>query len=769
MQEKDEQSSAAKQYKWVGKRPVRPDGVDKVTGRARFGADYNLSGQLWGKALHSPHPHARIIGIDTSRAEALPGVKAVVTAADFPDLPSKATAIGDMVVNLYYFSRNIMAREKVLYEGHPVAAVAATEKSIATAALKLIEVEYEILPHVLDPIDALKPDAPLLHDNLRTMGVKPRPTEPSNMALRLENSRGDMEKGFAEADIIVERELRTKPVHQGYIEPHACVANVQEDGKAELWTTTQGQWVARAYCAHVLGWDISQLRVIPTEIGGGFGGKIPVYEEPVALKLSQKARRPVKMVMNRDEVFRTTGPTSGSVNRIKIGAKNDGTLVAANAEFIFQAGAFPGSPVMNAVTISFAHYTIENQRVVGMDVVSNRPSVSPYRAPGGPIACYAVESVITEVAQKLGMDEIELRLKNGVKEGDTALHGLHYGPIGYLETLEAIKKSDHWNSPIGPNQGRGLATAFWKCLGGQTSVSAALNEDGTLSVNAGTPDIGGVRASLALMAAESMGIDYEKVNPMIGDTGQLGFNFVTAGSRTAYANGVATFKATQSIIKDVCQRAAKIWDIPEDAVIYEDGYVRPASSNAGDQEPMSLADIAGRFASTGGPITSATTTDGAGYGPTFGAHLVDVEVDSETGRVSIVRYTTFADAGTAVHPDYVEGQMQGGATQGIGWALNEEYVYGDDGRMQNPGFLDYRVPVASDLPMIETEIVEVPNPLHPFGVRGVGEISIVPSVGAVANAVRDATGLWFDDLPLSPPNVRKKIAAARAAGEALKI
>ncbi|HEX5600811.1 MAG TPA: molybdopterin cofactor-binding domain-containing protein, partial [Hyphomicrobiaceae bacterium] len=388
MQERVQNTEAA-EFKIIGTRPIRPDGVDKVTGRARFGADYNLPGQLIGKVLRSPYPHARIKRIDTSKAEKLPGVKAIVTSADFPDQPSEFVPAGELLVNYRDLVRNIMAREKVLYEGHAVAAVAATSASIAKQALKLIEVEYEVLPHVIDVDEAMQPNAPLLHEDLITSGVSPAPNTPSNIAKRVEFGRGDLEKGFAEADVIIEREFKTKPVHQGYIEPHACHANVSEDGQAELWVTTQGHWVVRAHCARLLGWDVSKIRVTATEIGGGFGGKTVVYLEPVALALAAKAKRPVKMVMTRDEVFRATGPTSGASMKVKIGAKRDGRITAAEALLKYQAGAFQGSPIGPGAMSAFAPYDLESVKTVGYDVVTNRPKVAAYRAPGAPISEFA--------------------------------------------------------------------------------------------------------------------------------------------------------------------------------------------------------------------------------------------------------------------------------------------------------------------------------------------------------------------------------------------
>ncbi len=752
------------ELKWIGKRPLRPDGVDKVTGRAKFGADLFLPGMLVGKMLRSPYPHARIKSIDTAKAEALPGVKAVVTRDDFHDLASELVPAGEMMVNYRDMVRGIMAREKVLYEGHPVAAVAATSASIAGQALKLIEVEYEPLPHVIDVVEAMREDAPLLHDDLFTSGVEPPPDKPSNVATRVEFAIGDIEAGFRQAELVIEREFDTKAVHQGYIEPHACVASVSEDGQAELWCTTQGHFLVRSHCARLLGMDVSKIRVSASEIGGGFGGKTVVYLEPVAMALSRKAHHPVKMAMTREEVFRATGPTSGANVWVKIGATRDGRITAAEAVLKYQAGAFPGGPIQPGCMAAFAPYDLANVKVVGYDVVSNRPKVAAYRAPGAPISEFAVECVIDELAKKLGIDPIELRLKNAAREGTRAAYGPKFGPIGLIATLEAAKAHEHYRAPLGPNQGRGVASGFWFNIGGDTSVSLNLNEDGTVSLVAGTPDIGGSRASICLMAAEALGVDYDKVRPIIGDTSALGYTFLTGGSRATFSNGVAVKLAADALIKEACARVARIWEVPEEAVTWEDGCARPASSNVGDFAPLSLAEIAELAGKTGGPIAGHAHVNAQGAGPSFGTHLVDVEVDKETGRVTILRYTVVQDAGRAVHPSYVEGQYQGGAVQGIGWALNEEYIYGPDGRLQNPGFLDYRMPVASDVPMIDTVIVEVPNPRHPFGVRGVGETPIVPPMAAIANAIEQATGIRFTELPMSPPKVLKAIDEANGAG-----
>jgi CO/xanthine dehydrogenase Mo-binding subunit len=758
---------SARQFKVVGTRPSRPDGADKVTGRARFGADWNMPGQLAGRVLRSPHAHAVIESIDVSRAAALPGVKAVVTSADFGEQENRIVPAGEMQVNLRDVTRNVMAREKALYHGHAVAAVAATTDAIAREALKLIDVRYRVLPHVVDVEEAMKPGAPILHDHLRTDGVEPRPTEPSNVAKRIDFAKGDAAKGFAAAEVVVERRFRTAPVHQGYIEPHACLASAAEDGQVQLWTTTQGHFQVRGFCSRLLGLETSQIRVMAAEIGGGFGGKTVVYLEPVAIRLSQKAGRPVKMVMTREEVFRASGPTSGSSMRVKLGATRDGRIVAADATFALQAGAFPGSPVGPASMCSFACYDIDNVKVEGFDVVSNRPKVAAYRAPGAPISAWAVESTIDILAQELGMDPIDLRLRNAAKEGTKTHYGPTFNRIGLVEALEAAKASEHYRSKPKPGAARGVAAGFWFNVGADSSAAAHVGEDGTVTVISGNPDIGGSRAALAMMAAEELGIPYDKVRPIIADTASIGFNFVTGGSRVTFANGLAIINSVRDVITECKRRAAKLWEVEPEAVVWEDGEAKPASTNVGTFEPLSLAKLAAMAGKMGGPINGHSQINAQGAGPGFGVHIVDVEVDRDTGIVTILRYTSVQDVGTAIHPSYVEGQMQGGAVQGIGWALNEEYIYDRNGKLDNAGFLDYRMPVASDLPMIETIMVEVPNPTHPYGVRGVGEVPIVPPMAAIGSAIARCTGVRMTNLPMSPPRLSAALdaAAPRLAAE----
>ena len=446
-------------YKWVGTRPVRPDGVPKVTGRALYGADLTMPGQLIGRILRSPHAHARIRSIDISRAATLPGVKAVVTSADFPEQKFEYFGPERVAQNYWHMTRNIMAREKVLHEGHPVAAVAATSKAIADQALSLIAVDYEVLAHVIDVDEAMKPDAPLLFPDLITRGVEP-PPKPSNITKRVEFTLGNLDAGFAAADEIVEMSFKTAPVHQGYIEPQGCVARCDADGQGELWSSSQGHFIVRAYTAALTGMKQSDLRVYPAEIGGAFGGKTVVYIEPVAVMLARKSGHPVKIVMSREDVFRSTGPTSGASTTVKIGIKRDGTIVAADGLFKLQAGAFPGSPFMSACICAFAPYDIPNVRAIGYDVVSNRPKVAAYRAPGSPLGNFGVESVLDVLAQKIGMDPLELRLKNAARKGTQMLSGTKLSHDGIAETMQALLNHPGYRAPLGKNQGRGVASGY---------------------------------------------------------------------------------------------------------------------------------------------------------------------------------------------------------------------------------------------------------------------------------------------------------------------
>ena len=729
------------EYKVVGTRPVRHDGTDKVTGRAKYGADYDAAGTLFAKVLRSPHAHARIKSIDTSKAEAAQGVRAVITGADVPTDSAAA--------------RKVMAKDKALYKGHPVAAVAAVSAHDAEQALALIEVEYEPLKAATEVRQAMAEDAELLHDDQTTEELGEKTEKHSNVATHFRYEQGDLEKGFAAADIIVEKEYSTATVHQGYIEPQNGASFWNTNGELTIWVSTQGAFTTRDALAGVLDLPVSKVRVVPMEIGGGFGGKIPIYLEPLTALLSKKAGAPVKSAMSRAEVFEATGPTSGSYMWIKMGATNDGKIVAAEASLAFDAGAFPGSPVTAGAQCMFACYDIENARVDGYDVVANKPPVAAYRAPGAPIAAFACETVVDELAEKLGLEPIEFRVRNASKEGTRRVDGPVFPKVGNVEQLDAARESEHYQRNLeGPNRGRGVASGFWFNIGLQSSASISVQADGTISLVEGSTDIGGTRASIAMQAAEVLGIPAEDVDPSVGDTDSVGYTFLTGGSRTTFATGWAAYECAQEIKQKMIERASSIWDVDVADVDLVDGVFQHTS----DQElKLSFKELAGQLNRSGGPISAQVSVDPRGAGGAFATHIVDVEVDPDTGKVTILDYTAIQDVGKAIHPSYVEGQIQGGVVQGIGWALNEEYRFNAEGRMENSSFLDYRMPTSLDLPMIGTVIVEVANPGHPYGVRGVGEVPIVPPMAAIANAIYHAVGVRMNKLPMSPDAILESL------------
>jgi xanthine dehydrogenase molybdenum-binding subunit len=740
-------------FKVIGTRPLRHDGFDKVTGRAKYGADYAFPGMLHGKVLRSPHAHARIKSINFAKALALPGVFSVVTGADLPDLDSKTEQVGEGAVNARYLSMNILARDKVLYDGHAVAAVAASDQHTAEEALRLIEVEYELLPPVLRVDEAIKPDAAILLPELRNK--EEGPDKQTNIASHLQFSRGNLDEGFKSADYVIEREFNTAMVHQGYVEPHNAVGIYGANGSATIYCSTQGIFVVRSLSAQVLGMSEGQIKVVPAEIGGGFGGKTTIYLEPLAVLLSKKTGRPVKLVMTRAEVLRATGPTSGSKMRCKMGATKDGKIVACEAWLAFEAGAFPGSPVGAAAMTMISSYNIPNFSIDAYDVVVNRPKTAAYRAPGAPIGAFATETVIDELAGKCGIDPIEFRLMNASTEGTPQTVGPPFKRIGFIETCQAIKNSSHYKAKLeGSNCGRGVAAGFWFNAGLQSSAIVNIHTDGTASVVTGSVDIGGSRASMAMITAEVLGVSVNDVRPLVTDTDSIGHTDVTGGSRITLATGAAVFHAAEDALRQLKERAARLWEKKPEEVEFAGGIF---SAKGEGITPLTVKQLAPRLSRTGGPITGRATVNARGVGPAFAVCLVDLEVDRETGKVQILRCTIAQDAGRAIHPSYVEGQMQGGTAQGLGWAINEEYVYDNRGTLRNFGLLDYRMPTCLDLPLIEALIVEVPNPDHPLGVRGVGEVSIVPPLSAVANAIYRAIGVRMTELPMSPPRLLHEI------------
>ena len=750
-------------FKVIGSRPVRHDGFDKVTGRAVYAGDVKLPGLIWGALARSPHAHAKIKSIDTSAAEKIDGVLAIITSKDMPETEDKMIDLGEGDENPRWTSNKLMAGEKALYKGHPVAAIAAVDRYTAEQAATKIKVEYEILEAHNDVDSALEKDATIILESLvgDDLGEEVKNT---NMATHEKHDFGDVDKAFTDAAFIEENTYTMQMVHQGYIEPHMATAFWDEEDRVKIWTGTQGAFTARTALSGLLKLDVSRIKVTPCEIGGGFGGKIPVYLEPIAALLSKKTGRPVKMVMERTAVFETTGPTPGGKVWVKIGADKNGKLIAAESKIWFEAGCNPGSMIGPAAQCIYAPYDIPNTRIDTYDVIVNKPKVAPYRAPGSPQVAFAMESAVNDLCEKAGWDSMEFRMNNASDQGTRRGDGVRFSVIGTKEVIDATKNSEHWNSDIGQPEegkvrGRGISHGYWFNIGLKSSVNLNVNKDGTVTLIEGSTDIGGSRSSISMQAAEVLGIPAEDVRPSIVDTDSVGYTDVTGGSRTTYATGFAAWKAANNLVSELKNRVALYFDRKLEDVSFDSGVftVKTDTVNEKPEKKISFKELAEKLDDLGGPVNSVGSVDLESAGDGFGMHIADVEIDLSTGKTDVIRYTAVQDVGKAIHPSYVEGQMQGGSAQGIGWALNEEYYMKEEGGMVNSSFLDYRMPTSLDLPNIETILVEVPTPLHPYGVRGVGEVPICPPLAAIGNALKDALDIRFTDLPMNPAKIVKAL------------
>lgn len=744
------------EFKQFGKRLRKVDGGDKVTGAAIFGADFTAKGSLHAKIVRSPHSHARIVSIDTSAAEALPGVEAVCTAADFPSDVTGDVDTGEVEIGIQFLANLIMGRRKALFEGHPVAAVAATDVHIAEEAARLVKVEYEVLPAVTDPIEAMSPDAPLLHEGLIATSLSGSADEPSNIAGHMEGGKGDVEKGFAESDAIVERTYRTSLVHQGYLEPEAETVHWHDNGRIEVWANSQGSFPLRQNMSNLLGVPASKIKVVPLEVGGAFGAKNTPRVTPIAAILSKKSGKPVKIVLTREEVLKATGPASGAVVTVKMGATKDGVMKAAQARLVFGAGGFPGSPVLRGMQTIFACYQPENSKVDAYDVVTNAPRVAAYRAPGATVATFCGESTIDDLAREIGVDPMDFRIKNAAKTGDSNVDDEVYSRIGIVEMLEAVKASDEYNKPLAVSAngfpvGRGVGIGWWPCGVEISSARVSVQHDGGVDVTIGAVDLHGVRTGSAQVAAETLGIDVDEIYVHTGDTESIPYTGNAAGSRITRTLSQAIYKAGVAVIDQMKAKMAARFGVDPEYVEYEDGNFF-ARDNQDTKVPFKQA---GSLVTKNGSNIVATASNDTDMRPANGyaMSVADVEVDPDTGKVQLLDFTIFQDVGKCVNPTQVENQMQGGAVQGIGWALSEEYVFDDQGLMRNASFLDYRMPTALDLPMINTVILETPADDGAFGIRGVGEPPIIAPPAAIGNAVYNATSVRVTELPMSPERV----------------
>jgi CO/xanthine dehydrogenase Mo-binding subunit len=742
----------------VGTRARRVDANERVTGRAVYPADFNLPRQLVGRIKRSPHAHARIRRIDISRAEAMQGVKAVVTAADFVALPpGSSIPFGETGQDVWSISLVNMARDKALWVGHPVAAVAAVDAQTAALALDAIDVEYEVLEPVIDIAAATRADAPVVHEHYVTKGVEPAPRPgSSNVGSRTLIARGDTAVAFATAAASVSLHTIVDTAHQGYIEPQACIAEMNSDGMLTVWTSTQGQFNTELQLAAILGLSQSRIRVVPLEVGGAFGGKIFTHIEPAAARLSQKAGRPVKIVLTREEMLAGgTGPGAAADIHVRLAADAEGRLTAIDGCYTLDTGGIPGTPTTLVMQSSAALVQCPNLRLEGFDVVTNKPRTEAYRGPGGIQAAFAMEQAIDMLAEELGQCPLALRRRNASTSVSMMPIGTPFPSLGLTTILDTVSRHDCWTSPLLPatkphlRRGRGLATGYWRGTSMTSAAHLTVSGDGRVMLTVGAVDISGTRTTMAQVAAEVFGLPLSDVHVQMGDSKSVGYSDSAAGSRVGRTMAAAVYEACNDAIAQLKPRAAQALQCAADAVVYQRGVFSVggeggASIRIGELMRATLTDgaIIGRGVSTKLPL-----------GVEVGAHVCDVEVDTGTGQVTVLRYTAFQDVGCALNPVAVEGQIEGSVSQGMGWALTEGFDYDASGRLRNASLLDYRMPTALDVPPIDCVIIETPVPGVPFGVRGVAEVPIVPVAGCIANAVARATGIRMTHMPMTPERV----------------
>jgi CO/xanthine dehydrogenase Mo-binding subunit len=766
-----QETATQQEYRAVGKPVTRIDGVGKVTGRTVYADDMKLPRMLHARVLGSAYAHARIKAIDTARARGHPGVAVVVTAKDLPQYrknPSERRGI-------------IFAENEALFYGQPITAVLAEDPHVAEEALALIEVEYEELPAVVDPVDAMREDSPLARspigevDRSEEKGHITTDVEqtsaagkPSNIASQMSFKRGDVEKGFAEADVVVEDTWRSAMVHQSYIEPHATIADYDAGGELSIWTSTQGPFYVRDEVSKALRIPESRIRVTATEVGGGFGGKIYLTELMVAA-LAMTVHRPVKYVMSRKEDMLAATPAPQAIVELKTGMKVDGTLTALQARLIYDSGAFPGAPMLPGCLLVGGYYKCDNIDIQGYEVLTNKVSVGALRAPGAHNATFAVESHMDMMAKELGLDPLEVRLKNAMEEGDPLPSGQPYPRIGFKECLEAIGNSQLWKERAKarehPNRGVALAAGGW--LGGLQPASAIVgfNGDGTINVIVGAADITGTNTSFAQIAAEVLNVPLSMVGVTTGDTKSAPYAGMSAGSKTTFTVGRAVKEAAEDARRQILEIAARRLECaPEDLELADGevrvkGSLRQGSGQAPDKSLtfLRLGRLTTNFAAPYPAIVGRGTITARRQAPGFTVQAAEVEVDPDTGELTLLRFAIAQDAGFAINPLSVEGQMQGGASQGLGIAMSEEMLYDEGGRLLNANLLDYRLLTTRDLPPIEAIIVEVPSEDGPYGARIVGEPSIVAGAAAVTNAIAEATGVRLREVPATPERILKAL------------
>jgi len=758
--------------KGVGISIPRPDGPEKVTGRVQYVADIQAKGLLHAKLLRSPHAHAKIVSIDTSAAKALPGVRAVLTAKDIPHLKKKAPTRAHAV----------LAIDRVVFMGQPVAAVAADEPSIAEEALDLIKVEYQVLAASIDPLKAMLPGAPPVADagteadtsealahSAVAIAKSDTPAKAVNISQQARLQRGDPAKGFAESDHILEKTYRVPMVHQGYLEPHAVLAEWDRNGLLTLWASTQGSFNTRSEVADVLGIPENSIRVIPVECGGGFGGKIRALCEPITAVLAQVTKRPVRYVMTRREELQAGMPAPQVIIKLKTGVKRDGTLMALDAETVIDSGAYSGAVLAVSAVFLGSMYKWPSFDIRGFEVLTHKPSVAAYRAPVAPQTIFAIESQMEQIARDLDLDSVEFRMRHLIQAGDPMVNGQPWQSNGAKQVLSRIAEHPHWKSrkqwvtagTNGKRRGVGLALGGW--LGGlqPTGATVRLNPDGTLAVLTGQVDIAGTNISLAQIAASAYGVDTDLVRITTGDTDVAPMTGLSAGSKTIYTVGAAVLQAAEDARRQTFEIAAAELEASVHDLELVDGKI---TVRGAPNKGITLATIGKKgnlYMSKTPPVLGKANPAFTQQAPGFAAQLARLELDPDTGEVTLLDFVVVQDVGKAINPMGVAGQMQGGAVQSIGMALTEGLQFDDSGRLTNPSLLDYRKLTAADLPNLETIIVEVPAPAGPFGARGVGEPPIIPAPAAIANAIQNATGARLTELPMSPERIALALVNGR--------
>ena len=739
-------------YKVLEQNNPRVDAWEKVTGRATYAGDVYLPGMLLCKILASTRSHARIVSIDTSKAEALPGVRVVITGSDFPEIRFGSGALKD---------RYIMARDEVYYIGEPVAAVAAEDEITAQEAIGLIQVEYEDLESVVDPLASLREGSPAVHPDLESFEGYGFTIEGGNICTLLDADRGDVDQAFEDADFVFEDTFRSQGINQGFLEPMACVASVEANGRLTVWASTQGPYQVRAQLAQVLDMPLSNIKIIPMELGGGFGAKLRLAFEAFPALLSMKTGSPVKLINTREEVFTLNGPRHPVTNYLKTGVNKDGSIVAREAYTIFDVGAYLGAGPNSGIGHGLGAYNIPNFRLRSYGAYTNKVYVGSYRASGVADMTFAVESHMDMIAHKIGIDPLEFRLKNAIKEGDTAVNGSRVPGNGLEECLMAIKERLGLPKEMPEGQGVGIALCEWRSGTGPSTASISVNEDGTVSLLTGSVDISGSDTSLASIAAEALGIGYNQVIVARRDTDLAPFTGPSGGSRIVYSQGKAVELAAEDARNKLLALASDRLGVPQDALVCAEGrvYVQdnpPQGFTIGQLASMSVN-------SRTGPVIGNASLSTLPYAPVFSAQAAEVVVDKETGQVKLTRYVQCQDVGVAINPMAVEGQLEGGAVQGIGRALTEDLQFdAETGAIRNPSFASYLMPLALDLPELETLMVRVPSEDGPFGARAVAEPPGFGPPAAIANAIYDAVGVRIRELPLSGERV---LAALNGEGE----